>query len=256
MQLKVIAAAVLAGAAAAGPILLAQSKAAPTAADYGRFESLAAQPRGGLSPDGKWLAYGINRSNRDNELRIVAVSGTPAGVKPAGREDRAVRHAGNLLRRFAVGRLQRRHVGEPGGKAAPAEEAGTAQGGHPQPVVRRDDHHRRHRELRVQYQRQPSRAEALRAGAQGTRGRAGADRRRACGRDVDRARARQRTRHDVRQRHRVRLARQERSAGPDDQRRGQDRQRRPALRRAHRLVARPRFLARDLHRPGVARRHG
>ena len=84
MNLKVIAAAVLAGAAAAGPILVAQSKAAPAPADYGRFESLAAQPRGGLSPDGKWLAYGINRSSRDNELRIVAVSGTPAGVKPDG----------------------------------------------------------------------------------------------------------------------------------------------------------------------------
>jgi dipeptidyl aminopeptidase/acylaminoacyl peptidase len=43
--------------------------------DYGQWESLAT-PRefGGLSPDGKWLAYGINRSNRENELRITDVA--------------------------------------------------------------------------------------------------------------------------------------------------------------------------------------
>lgn len=32
------------------------------------------QPRGGLSPDGRWLAYGINRSSRDNELRILSLA--------------------------------------------------------------------------------------------------------------------------------------------------------------------------------------
>jgi dienelactone hydrolase len=49
---------------------LAQTRHPPAPADWGQFESLAIQARGGLSPDGKWLAYGINRSNRDNELRI------------------------------------------------------------------------------------------------------------------------------------------------------------------------------------------
>ncbi|CAN5664564.1 hypothetical protein BH18ACI5_BH18ACI5_03320 [soil metagenome] len=48
----------------------AQSKLPPTPAEWGEFEQLGLQPRGGLSPDGKWLVYGINRSNRNNELRI------------------------------------------------------------------------------------------------------------------------------------------------------------------------------------------
>jgi dienelactone hydrolase len=51
-----------------------QGKLPATAADFGKFEMLVAQPRGGLSPDGRWLAYGINRSNRNNELRVVAVA--------------------------------------------------------------------------------------------------------------------------------------------------------------------------------------
>jgi len=42
----------------------AQSKEPPAASDYGQWETLAAQSRGGLSPDGRWLVYGINRSNR------------------------------------------------------------------------------------------------------------------------------------------------------------------------------------------------
>jgi dipeptidyl aminopeptidase/acylaminoacyl peptidase len=48
----------------------AQVKSPPTPAEWGEFEQLGLQPRGGLSPDGKWLVYGINRSNRNNELRI------------------------------------------------------------------------------------------------------------------------------------------------------------------------------------------
>lgn len=52
----------------------AQTKAPVQPAEYGQWESLAV-PResGGLSPDGKWLAYGINRSNRNNELRITKI---------------------------------------------------------------------------------------------------------------------------------------------------------------------------------------
>src|SRR5260370_15102979 len=49
-------------------IIWAQTKAPVTPKDYGQFETLAAT---GLSPDGKWMAYGINRSNRENELRIT-----------------------------------------------------------------------------------------------------------------------------------------------------------------------------------------
>lgn len=52
----------------------AQSKLPPGPADYGQWETLAPQPRGGLSPDGQWLVYGINRSNRNNELRVTKVA--------------------------------------------------------------------------------------------------------------------------------------------------------------------------------------
>jgi len=53
----------------------AQNKPALTPADYDQFESLApGAPRGGLSPDGKWLAYGINRVGGDNELRVAATA--------------------------------------------------------------------------------------------------------------------------------------------------------------------------------------
>src|SRR5437667_7329899 len=52
----------------------AQGKPPVPPAEYGQFETLVTVPnRGGLSPDGKWLAYGINRANRNNELRVVNV---------------------------------------------------------------------------------------------------------------------------------------------------------------------------------------
>ena len=55
--------------------LQAQTKLPVQPPDYGQWESLAV-PRefGGLSPDGKWLAYGINRSNRENELRVTNIA--------------------------------------------------------------------------------------------------------------------------------------------------------------------------------------
>ena len=30
--------------------------------------------RGGLSPDGRWLAYGITRTNGENELRVASIA--------------------------------------------------------------------------------------------------------------------------------------------------------------------------------------
>lgn len=51
----------------------AQSKAPAGPADWGRWESLRVMPRG-LSPDGKWVAYGIHRSNYEDELRITNVA--------------------------------------------------------------------------------------------------------------------------------------------------------------------------------------
>ncbi len=39
----------------------------PGFADFGQWESLSrAGSRGGFSPDGRWIAYGINRTNREN----------------------------------------------------------------------------------------------------------------------------------------------------------------------------------------------
>ena len=53
----------------------AQSKPPVPPAEYGQFETLATiANHGGLSPDGKWLAYGINRANRNNELRVVNIA--------------------------------------------------------------------------------------------------------------------------------------------------------------------------------------
>lgn len=46
-----------------------------TFADYGQWETIAAAgANGGFSPDGRWLVYGLNRSNRNNELRVVRIS--------------------------------------------------------------------------------------------------------------------------------------------------------------------------------------
>jgi len=53
----------------------AQTKPPVPPTDYGQWESLfTIREYGGLSPDGKWLAYGINRSNRNNELRVTNVA--------------------------------------------------------------------------------------------------------------------------------------------------------------------------------------
>src|SRR5215468_2323233 len=71
----------------------AQTKVSVPAAEYGQWETLlTVGSRGGLSPDGKWLAYGINRSNRNNELRITSVAdGTTKvaafGVQPVFSSD-------------------------------------------------------------------------------------------------------------------------------------------------------------------------
>ena len=71
----------------------AQSKPPVPPSDYGQWESLASfREYGGLSPDGKWLAYGINRSNRNNELRVTNIAdGTTKtvafGAQPAFSSD-------------------------------------------------------------------------------------------------------------------------------------------------------------------------
>ncbi len=60
--------------AAASPI--AQNKPTIAPDDYDQFENLVTgAPRGGLSPDGKWLAYGISRVGGNNELRVTPTTG-------------------------------------------------------------------------------------------------------------------------------------------------------------------------------------
>jgi dienelactone hydrolase len=55
---------------------LVQSAPHPSApADFGPWERLVTAPdHGGLSPDGSWLAYGINRTNGENEVRVTSIA--------------------------------------------------------------------------------------------------------------------------------------------------------------------------------------
>jgi dipeptidyl aminopeptidase/acylaminoacyl peptidase len=50
-------------------VLSAQDKPVVPPADFGKWESLN---QGVLSPDGRWLAYIVNRVNEENELRLTA----------------------------------------------------------------------------------------------------------------------------------------------------------------------------------------
>jgi dienelactone hydrolase len=64
-----------------------QSRPAPGPADFGQWETLApAGTRGGLSPDGAWLVYAINRSNRNNELRAVRLADRTTRVAAFGTQ--------------------------------------------------------------------------------------------------------------------------------------------------------------------------
>jgi dienelactone hydrolase len=73
-------------AALAGPVLTepaAQSRPTLGAADYDQFETIGpAAPRGGLSPDGRWLAYSITRVGGQNELRVIATTAQTGGAPP------------------------------------------------------------------------------------------------------------------------------------------------------------------------------
>jgi dipeptidyl aminopeptidase/acylaminoacyl peptidase len=59
----------------------------PGFADYGRWETLSsAGGRGGFSPDGRWVAYAISRTNGDNELRIKGLPDGDTEVIPFGAQ--------------------------------------------------------------------------------------------------------------------------------------------------------------------------
>src|SRR5579862_1263103 len=55
-----------------GICALAQPKPTLAPADYGKWETLGTAT---LSPDGKWLAYEVRRTNGDNELRVSSTAG-------------------------------------------------------------------------------------------------------------------------------------------------------------------------------------
>src|SRR5712691_7557128 len=66
---------------------LAQTKPPASPSEYGQWESLQLQQnRGGLSPDGRYIAFVINKSNRDSELRIASVADGAATVTPFGAQ--------------------------------------------------------------------------------------------------------------------------------------------------------------------------
>src|ERR1700691_2666692 len=73
--------------------LTAQTKLPPTPAEYGQWETLVESGggggrggggAGGLSPDGKWLAYGINRSNGNEDFRVANVASGTTKTTPFG----------------------------------------------------------------------------------------------------------------------------------------------------------------------------
>src|ERR1700691_6126654 len=79
----------------------AQTKLPPTSAEYGQWETLVESggggrgggvAAGGLWPDARWLAYGITRSNGNDELRVTSVAAgttktTAFGTQPAFSSD-------------------------------------------------------------------------------------------------------------------------------------------------------------------------
>ena len=88
----------------------AQTKPRLTPAEYGQWETLGATS---LSPDGRWLAYALNRSNRNNELRIVSVAGgepkvAAFGAQPAFSSDSSLGCIQCRLFRGAAGKAEER----------------------------------------------------------------------------------------------------------------------------------------------------
>ena len=74
-------------ASSSAPLLDAQTKLPPLPADYGKWETLPPPgPNGGLSPDGKWIAYVVNRANGENELRVTKVEDRSTKAIPFGTQ--------------------------------------------------------------------------------------------------------------------------------------------------------------------------
>ena len=141
--------------------LRAQTKPPVTPADYGQFETLApagfGNASGGLSPDGKWLAYGINRSNRSNELRITNIGD---GTTKTHR----VRHAASFLVGLALGRVRHRQFRGGGRKTSSAKKAHPEKNGIVESFYWGSNRRRRHRNFFLQPERNVSRDAQIRSG--------------------------------------------------------------------------------------------
>ena len=150
--------------------LTAQSKPAITRADYGQWETLAVGGggRGGgggaFSPDGQWVAYGINRTSRSNELRVtkIADASTKTFAFGGGQAFSSDSKWAGLQHRHSEAEQERlRAANRPVQNTLGILNLATGE----------KHDRRRHRVVRVQRRRQVPRDAALSAGAAGGRGR-------------------------------------------------------------------------------------
>ncbi len=220
-----------------------------TAAGLRKVRDARAAAAGRLSPDG-------SGSPTASTARIATTSCVSSPWRPArrksSRSDRSRRSRpirGGWPTRSVMSEAQEEKLRQQ--KKPIQRKLGTLQ-----PGLGRHDDRGWHRVVRLQRQRNAPGDEALRARTQGCSPSRQRRRRGTGRRDAHRPRAGNGPRYDIRQRDRVRLAGQGQTAGAHDQRRGQDRQRRPALRSRDRLAARARFRRRDLHGVDVAQGSG
>ncbi|MBP8275106.1 MAG: hypothetical protein KAY59_11780, partial [Acidobacteria bacterium] len=104
-RLAVIASLCVAGLVAQAVPTPAQSKPVLRVEDSGRWESLVlSKTRLGLSPDGSVLAYRVDRSNWEDELRVTRVADGRTLVVPYGR-DPEYSNDGRWLK-YAIGQSQ------------------------------------------------------------------------------------------------------------------------------------------------------
>ena len=216
-----------------------QTKTPATLADYGKFETLVAQPRGGLSPDGRWLAYGINRSNRDNELRVASIASGETKTIAFGSQ--STFSADSRWVAYAIGyaeaqeeklRQQKKPIHRKLGTLKLASGEMTTVDGIESFAFNASGSHLAMKRYAPERKDPPDAA-------------APADEA-PVGRHAHRPASGNGTRHDVRERDRVHLAGKGRPARARDRRGGQDRKRNSTLRPRDRIAARPRFCVRDL----------
>ena len=235
------------GAILFGSTLVAQQPRPLQPDEYGRWEQLAAQ-RTPLSPDGRWLVYGITRVEPSERTARAAERRRHAD------HDR-VRRAAGVLGRLAVAGLPDWLLRRTGSQAAQGQEAAPQAARHSSSSRPGKTDHGRRRSSRSRSARP---ARTWRCGA--TRRNRATEETAATntanaetvqpGHHADRARARDRTRHDLRIRLRDRLAGQGHAARACGHGRGRRRQRRSAVRHGDRRAARARLVGVHLQRPG------